>query len=72
MGVCVCVYFFPSNMFTVNREINEVMSGTLPVVGIESNCRCPESLPRINPANISTCLPNGPETGVASDRLVVR
>ena len=57
--MCVCVLTYKSNLLHANREVHEVYSGTLPVVRIQSNCRCPPATPRIKPQDTRYCLSNG-------------
>lgn len=34
-----------------NREIEDLATGHFPELHVQSECRCPDSHPRINPAN---------------------
>ena len=40
-------------------EIDEVYSGVLPPVRIQSNCRCPPTHPRESPLQTTSCIANG-------------
>ncbi|KAJ8045141.1 Usherin [Holothuria leucospilota] len=52
-----------------NREIQELATGVFPELHVQSECRCPKSHPRINPANSRFCIRNGdPDT--TSDELL--
>ncbi|KAM9212500.1 usherin [Dugong dugon] len=42
-----------------NREIQEVFSGDLLRVHVQSQCRCPGSHPRVHPSMQRYCIPNG-------------
>ncbi|XP_004376015.1 usherin [Trichechus manatus latirostris] len=44
-----------------NREIQEVFSGDLLRVHVQSQCRCPGSHPRVHPSMQRYCIPNGAE-----------
>ncbi|XP_076463865.1 usherin-like [Babylonia areolata] len=52
-----------------NREVQEVYSGTLPPVRIQSNCRCPPARPRVKSQNTLRCVANGIPESAASTTL---
>ena len=54
--LCSCSQVIPC---ITDREIQEVYSGTLPAVRIQSNCRCPPATPRVKPQDTRYCLSNG-------------
>ncbi|XP_022099403.1 usherin-like isoform X2 [Acanthaster planci] len=48
-----------------NREIVELATGSFPEVHAQSDCRCPDSHPRVNPLDDRFCLRNGdPDTTI--------
>nr|XP_019599683.1 PREDICTED: usherin isoform X2 [Rhinolophus sinicus] len=51
-----------------NREIQDVYSGDLPTLPIQSHCRCPGSHPRVHPLAPRYCIPNDAED-TTSDRV---
>ncbi|XP_048258912.1 usherin-like [Haliotis rufescens] len=61
-------FHFYSTTLT-NREIQEVYTGTLPPVRIQSQCRCPGSHPRVKPQQTHYCIPNGLPDNAGQDRL---
>ncbi|XP_071494817.1 LOW QUALITY PROTEIN: usherin-like [Diadema antillarum] len=55
------LYFYQETI--TNREIVELATGVFPPVHAQSECRCPDSHPRVNPLKESYCLKNGePDT----------
>lgn len=56
----VCLY--------LHREIQDVYSGELPTLPIQSHCRCPGSHPRVHPLAPLYCIPNDAED-TTSDRV---
>ncbi|XP_033110841.1 usherin-like [Anneissia japonica] len=50
-------YFYQYTL--TNREIEELATGVFPEVHVQSDCRCPDSHPRINPVESRYCIPNG-------------
>ncbi|XP_071962430.1 usherin-like isoform X2 [Antedon mediterranea] len=50
-------YFYQYTL--TNREIEQLATGTFPEVHVQSDCRCPDSHPRINPVESRYCIPNG-------------
>ncbi|XP_071790086.1 usherin-like isoform X2 [Asterias amurensis] len=55
--------FFVFQDTLTNREIVELATGSFPGVHAQSECRCPDSHPRINPLEDRLCLKNGePDT----------
>ncbi|KAK7487113.1 hypothetical protein BaRGS_00021608, partial [Batillaria attramentaria] len=52
-----------------NREVQEIYSGSLPEVRIQSNCRCPAARPRVKPQDTRYCLPNGVPDNAADAEL---
>lgn len=57
--------------FLQSREVQEIYSGTLPQVRIQSACRCPGSRPRVKPQDTRYCLPNGVPDNVGTVTLRV-
>ncbi|XP_013386515.1 usherin-like [Lingula anatina] len=49
--------FYPVTL--TNREIEEVSSGVLPSVHLQTACRCPPSHPRVKPFRSRFCIKNG-------------
>ena len=50
------------------REIIEAMTGTLPTIPY-TDCRCPETHPRLLPSNPYYCMKNGVTTGQMAGKL---
>ncbi|XP_041351149.1 usherin-like [Gigantopelta aegis] len=59
--------FFSSAL--TNREVAQVYSGVFPEVRIQSDCRCPESHPRIKAQSSHYCIANGVPDNAGSDVL---
>ncbi|XP_041469805.1 usherin-like [Lytechinus variegatus] len=51
-----------------NREIEELATGTFPQLHVQSDCRCPDSHPRVNPLEERYCLKNG-EPDTSADQI---
>ena len=60
--------FIVNFVFFSFREVIESQTGQLPEVS-HTNCRCPESHPRISPTNLFHCMKNGAETSPLVERL---
>uniref|UniRef100_A0A667ZN39 Usherin n=1 Tax=Myripristis murdjan TaxID=586833 RepID=A0A667ZN39_9TELE len=52
-----------------NREIEELYSGVLPHLHVQSECRCPPSHPRVHPLIERYCIPNAVED-TTNDRVL--
>ncbi|CAG11042.1 unnamed protein product, partial [Tetraodon nigroviridis] len=59
--------FYPATLS--NREIMEVYSGVLPKLHAQSECRCPQTHPRVHPLIERYCISNGVED-TTNDRVL--
>ncbi|XP_066923568.1 usherin-like [Clytia hemisphaerica] len=65
-GLMQDIRFFSKGL--TNREIVECQKGVIPDVPY-SQCRCPESHPRISPSNVFHCMKNGAQSSQRIERL---
>uniref|UniRef100_A0A3Q3E844 Usher syndrome 2A (autosomal recessive, mild) n=1 Tax=Hippocampus comes TaxID=109280 RepID=A0A3Q3E844_HIPCM len=59
--------FYPATL--TNREIMEILSGDLPQLHSQSECRCPPTHPRVHPLVERYCIPNAVED-TTNDRVL--
>ncbi|CAG2235417.1 USH2A [Mytilus edulis] len=50
--------FFVYSTTLSNREIQEIYTGFLPDLRVQTNCRCPVTHPRVRPDKTHYCIPN--------------
>nr|XP_032803561.1 usherin [Petromyzon marinus] len=52
-----------------NREVAELLTGRLPPLHVQSECRCPGSHPRVSPLHQRYCVRNGASAATHDDRV---